>query len=112
VFREMAAGLGGYLAGMGVIVCGVLVTAILASYNHVRAASPIVQALHGGPWRLVGLYALACVFAPVMEETMFRGALFHHLRQRWGWAPSAIIVSTIFAMLHPQGWVAIPALGA
>jgi membrane protease YdiL (CAAX protease family) len=112
VFREMAAGIGGYLAGMVLIVCGVLVTAILASYNHVRAASPIVQELHGGPWRLVGLYALACVFAPVMEETMFRGALFHHLRQRWGWAPSAILVSTIFAMLHPQGWVAIPALGA
>jgi membrane protease YdiL (CAAX protease family) len=47
-----------------------------------------------------------------MEETMFRGILFHHLRQRWSWVVTAVIISVIFAMLHPQGWVAIPALSA
>jgi membrane protease YdiL (CAAX protease family) len=62
--------------------------------------------------RLMGLYALSCVFAPFMEETMFRGLLFHHLRRRWSWAVSAVLVSAIFALLHPQGWVAVPALGA
>jgi membrane protease YdiL (CAAX protease family) len=112
VFKEMAAGLGGYLAGLVIVACGVMVTVVLIRVTGVRAASPIVQELGGGPWRLVGLYALACVFAPIMEETMFRGALFHHLRQRWGWAVSAVMVSGIFAMLHPQGWVAIPALGS
>jgi membrane protease YdiL (CAAX protease family) len=112
VLKEMAAGIGGYLAGLAIVACGVLVTVILIRITGIRAASPIVQELGGGPWRLVGLYALACIFAPVMEETMFRGALFHHLRQRWGWAVSAVLVSVIFAMLHPQGWVAIPALGS
>jgi membrane protease YdiL (CAAX protease family) len=112
ILREMAAGVGGYLAGLVVIAVGIFVTVILIRITGARAASPIVQELGGGPWRLVGLYALACVFAPVMEETMFRGALFHHLRQRWNWAVSAIIVSAIFAMLHPQGWVAVPALSA
>ena len=43
---------------------------------------------------------------------MFRGLLFHHLRRRWSWALSAVLVSAIFALLHPQGWVAVPALGA
>jgi membrane protease YdiL (CAAX protease family) len=59
-----------------------------------------------------GLYLLVSVFAPVMEETMFRGALFHHLRRRWGWAVSAPIVAFIFAVIHPQGWVAVPVLGS
>jgi membrane protease YdiL (CAAX protease family) len=112
ILREMGAGIAGYLAGLVVIAVGILVTVILVRVTGARAASPIVQELGGGPWRLAGLYALACVFAPVMEETMFRGALFHHLRQRWNWAISAIGVSVIFAMLHPQGWVAVPALSS
>jgi len=43
---------------------------------------------------------------------MFRGVLLHHLRQRWPFLVSAPIVSFIFAMLHPQGWIAVPALVA
>jgi membrane protease YdiL (CAAX protease family) len=109
-FREAGAGIAGYIAGLVVIAAGCLVTVVLVRYTGVTASSPIVRELDGGPWQLAGLYALACVFAPVMEETMFRGALFHHLRQRWGWAASAFVVSFIFAILHPQGWVAVPAL--
>jgi membrane protease YdiL (CAAX protease family) len=110
--REVAAGLGGYLAGLVVIAIGILLTLLLVRITGANATSPIVQELSGGPWRLVGLYAMACIFAPFMEETMFRGILFHHLRQRWSWVVSAAIVSVIFAMLHPQGWVAVPALSA
>ena len=112
VFREIGAGLAGYLAGLVVIAIGILVTLILVRFTGVRASSPIVQELNGGPLRLAGLYAVACIFAPVMEETMFRGIFFHHLRQRWGWGVSAVSVSFIFAMLHPQGLVAAPALSA
>jgi membrane protease YdiL (CAAX protease family) len=43
---------------------------------------------------------------------MFRGALFHYLRGRWSWAASAVVVSFVFAVIHPQGWIAVPALGA
>lgn len=112
VFREIGAGIAGYIGGLAVIAVGILVTVLLIQITDVRASSPVVQELTGGPWRLFGLYLLACVFAPVTEETMFRGVLFHHMRRRWGWAFSAVIVSTIFALLHPQGWVAAPALGA
>jgi len=56
------------------------------------------------------LYALACVIAPVLEETMFRGALFHHLRRRWGWLISAGVVAIIFASIHVQGWTVAPTL--
>jgi len=110
--REIAAGIGGYVAGLGVIVLGGLVTYVLVRVSGARVSSPVVQELRGDGWHVLGVYAVACIFAPVMEETMFRGALFHHLRQRWGWAISAPIVAFIFAMLHPQGWVAVPALGS
>jgi membrane protease YdiL (CAAX protease family) len=112
LMREIAAGIGGYVAGLGVIVLGGLVTYLLVRFSGARVSSPVVQELRGDAWHVLGVYAVACIFAPVMEETMFRGALFHHLRQRWGWAISAPIVAFIFAMLHPQGWVAVPALGS
>jgi membrane protease YdiL (CAAX protease family) len=109
---EIAAGLGGYIAGLSVIFVGGFVTYLLVRYTGARVHSPVVQELSGDAWHVLGIYAVACIFAPIMEETMFRGALFHHLRQRWGWAISAPVVAVVFAMLHPQGWVAVPALGA
>jgi len=110
--REFASGIAGYIAGLGVIGAGGFVTYLLVRYSGARVSSPVVLELRGDGWHILGIYAVACIFAPVMEETMFRGALFHHLRQRWGWAISAPVVAFIFAMLHPQGWVAVPALGS
>jgi membrane protease YdiL (CAAX protease family) len=62
---------------------------------------------------------LASVVAPIVEETMFRGVLYRHLRNAtWRWPLmlscliSALIVSFVFAIIHPQGVVAVPALMA
>jgi membrane protease YdiL (CAAX protease family) len=63
--------------------------------------NPVEELITGNAWKLVALYVLVCGFAPVMEETMFRGALFHHLRRRWGWLGSASVVAVIFAIIHP-----------
>ena len=41
---------------------------------------------------------------------MFRGAFYHHLRRRLPWPAAAIVVATLFAAVHPQGWAAVPAL--
>ena len=43
---------------------------------------------------------------------MFRGALYHNLRSRWGIVGSGFISGLIFATIHPQGLLAIPALTA
>jgi membrane protease YdiL (CAAX protease family) len=72
----------------------------------------LTSVLKGNIWHVLALYGLVCVFAPVIEETMFRGALFHHFRRRWGWLISATAIASIFAIIHPQGWVAFPALYA
>ena len=58
------------------------------------------------------IFVLAAIWAPLMEETMFRGALFNHLRGRQGWLVSSLIVGVLFALVHPQGWTAIPVLGS
>ena len=61
---------------------------------------------------------LACLAAPLIEETMFRGVLYRHLRDSTVWFRrfvsvflSAGLNSLIFAAIHPQGLLGIPVLG-
>lgn len=110
-WREVGAGILGWCAGLPIIVLGVIATWALSRYSHAPAIHPIVYEVAGDGWKLAGIYLLACVWAPITEETMFRGALYQHLRGRWNWIISAIVVGLIFAALHPQGWIAIPVLG-
>lgn len=79
---------------------------------------PIVNVvLQGGGWLKLQLILLACVAAPIVEEIMFRGVLYRHLRDATrglGWIlsclASALWTSFIFAVIHPQGMIAVPAL--
>src|SRR5262249_59591031 len=99
-------------AGIAVIAAGLAASYALVKRSGISPDHPLMHILAGDRWHILGLYALASVCAPVVEETMFRGALFHHLRARWGWPIAAPIVAFIFAIVHPQGWVAVPVLGA
>jgi hypothetical protein len=107
----MGAGLVGYLAAMPVLAAAVGLTTLLGKLTGEKAVHPIVFGAGTGLKTILGLYLLASVWAPVVEETMFRGALFHHLRFRHRWLFSAALSALIFASLHPQGWTAIPILG-
>jgi membrane protease YdiL (CAAX protease family) len=107
--REFAAGIGGYVACLPLVAVGLAMSVVLIRVTGAVPSSPIIQYLHGN---MLALYGIACVFAPVLEETMFRGALFRYLRGRWAWPASAALVSFVFAIIHPQGWVALPALAA
>jgi membrane protease YdiL (CAAX protease family) len=75
--------------------------------------------LHGGAWERVQIVVMAAVIAPIIEETMFRGVLYRHLREVVGTWPrgagvlcSALAVSFVFAVIHPQGAFGVPALMA
>jgi membrane protease YdiL (CAAX protease family) len=57
------------------------------------------------------------VVAPLVEETMFRGVLYRHLREassRRGKLASillgTVVTSFVFAVIHPQGWLGVPPL--
>ncbi len=81
---------------------------------------PIVQWIGGADWLgRLQIVLLACVAAPIVEETMFRGVLYRHLRDcTWRWRVlvsvlfSAGLSSFIFAVIHPQGFLAVPPLMA
>ncbi len=81
-------------------------------------AHPVIEFLsQGDPNVFLQVLLLASVGAPIMEETMFRGFLQRHLREWTGnWSPivsaifSGLIVSFVFAAVHPQGIIGIPVL--
>ncbi len=108
IVREMCAGLFGYLAGFPVLAAMFLITGALASvwgmpthplFEHTGVRSHVLT-----------LYLLGCVGAPLVEETMFRGVLFHYLRRGHGRFVSALLSALLFAAIHPQGIVALPVL--
>lgn len=109
VLREVGAGLAGYLAGLPVALLGIGLTYLITRLTGAQASHPIGDEI-GGAWANVQIVLLACVWAPIVEESMFRGALFHHLRRRHGWWLSALVSALIFAAIHPQGLAGIPAL--
>jgi len=110
-WREVGAGILGYCAAMPVLVLGIFATMALSRYSRINPSHPIIHQATGGAGQIVAMYLLACLWAPITEETLFRGALYQHLRGRWNGLISAVVVGLIFAALHPQGWVAIPILG-
>lgn len=79
---------------------------------------PIIEVISGADgWMQLQLFLVAAVAAPIVEETMFRGVLYRHLREasaRFGFLFSflfsMIFNSFIFAVVHPQGYIAVPVL--
>jgi membrane protease YdiL (CAAX protease family) len=86
----------------------------------ITPSHPIVGPLARGDWEIrLQIFFLASIVAPIVEETMFRGVLYRHLREltdRFGALVSVIcsglISSFIFAVIHPQGLLAVPVLMA
>lgn len=109
-WREVGAGLVGYLAGLPLVVVGLLISNQLGGAG---AEHPVMEQLTGGsPWRVVGAFLLAAGFAPLVEEIAFRGLLYHHLRTWYGPLLAALIQGLIFAVVHPQGVAAVPVLAS
>jgi len=129
---EPAIGVGGYFMALPLLAVGIGLTLLLITIQTFLAgpvetfaplnspAHPIVLELaNGGLLMKLQVLLLASVAAPLVEETMFRGVLYRHLRDasaHLGLTVSVLLSGTInaflFAAIHPQGWVAIPALMA
>jgi len=126
--RELGAGVVGYLGILPIAAGGIILTALLIQLSgHLMSkdeigggeaampqpSHPIVGAImQGGIWMKLACLLLASGFAPFIEETLFRGALHRHLRSHFPFLISALAGGFVFAALHPQGWLAIPALTA
>jgi membrane protease YdiL (CAAX protease family) len=132
--QEPLIGVATYIMALPLVAIGfVLVFLLMALESKMRGgnsenvfapqdlpAHPIVQFLVTSTyWGRVQILVLGTVIAPIVEETMFRGVLYRHLREASrGWRVglsvlfSATVVSFVFAVIHPQGLVAVPLLMA
>jgi membrane protease YdiL (CAAX protease family) len=103
--------------GLGVAV-GLLLSSLMKGRSFQDVSHPVQEMLPGASGGMVvALFAVACVAAPVVEEIAFRGLLYGHVRQettRWprvlSIAFAMLFSATIFAAIHPQGVLAVPAL--
>lgn len=113
VAREAGLGLVGYLAGLPITALGIMATIWLMQVSGSEGSHPVIEQLYGSGWgTLLFVLALAVVWAPLVEESLFRGAVFHHLRRHQRAIVAAVISALLFAVIHPQGWVGVPALAA
>ncbi|MDP7008759.1 MAG: CPBP family intramembrane metalloprotease [Phycisphaerales bacterium] len=131
LFREIGVGLLGYAKTLPILGIGVLLTFVLVLIQGIASggaeanplqgtgggAHPIIVDISQGVWSTqILLLVMAAIAAPLVEETVFRGVLYRQLRSsgRLGTMCniicSTLLVSFLFAAIHPQGWVAIPAL--
>jgi membrane protease YdiL (CAAX protease family) len=132
---EPAIGVATYAMALPMLAMGLLVTVIILvlkgalhgwggsadNFNPVHYPShPVVQyVLRPDWWARLQVLVLASIIAPIIEETMFRGVLYRHLREAsarfgfvWSIFFSATLVSFVFAIIHPQGLEAVPLLMA
>jgi membrane protease YdiL (CAAX protease family) len=127
---EPLVGVVGYLATLPLLALGLAATLVLMwVQGEVAGAQPtfgptggpahpiIVHMAEAALGPKITLLALAAIAAPIVEETMFRGVLYRHLRDASAGlgivvsvALSVVINTFIFAAIHPQGVVAVPAL--
>jgi membrane protease YdiL (CAAX protease family) len=112
VLREIGAGVLGYIAGLPVLMAAVVLVSIISRYAGKMPVHPIIYEFSRGPRYVIFGIILACVWAPLVEETFFRGVLFGYFRRHFHWAFSGILVAMLFAIIHPQGWLGLPLLGS
>lgn len=61
---------------------------------------PLSKAATAGGASRVAWVLLALLFAPVIEELLFRGLLLRGFTQSWGRVPAGIVVTLLFVAMH------------
>jgi len=109
--KESALGIVGYLAGLPIVLAFALVSFLLIALTKSQPSHPAAtEAMNADLWTAIKLFVLASLWAPIVEETVFRGLLYYNMRKWAGPILSALVVAFIFAIIHPQGLALVPAL--
>ncbi len=115
VLAEIGAGVVGYLACLPIYIAGVLLALVLMAIWGLFASggtaggssappipeNPLFDMVANGSFVGLALVVLlATVWAPIVEETVFRGALYRHMRARLYWLIAAPITAAVFGAMH------------
>jgi membrane protease YdiL (CAAX protease family) len=101
-------------AGFGVGISLVLLTAVSLAAGHLQSDPRLVLLMSAGDrTHILVTVFIACVAAPLVEETLFRGLLLESLRPR-GKTLAVVVSAGAFAVWHfmPASLVYYAALGA
>ena len=108
VIREIGAGIFGYLAGLPIVFCALLVSLLLnlliqslSGKDAEPPTNPILEiAGRGDALLLFLLFTLATIWAPIVEETVFRGGVFRAMRAHMHFVFAAIASALVFGFMH------------
>lgn len=108
VWREACAGIGAYVAGLPLVFLSVLAAlALVMVQNWVMGTpdapprNPLLERLaRGDAVYLAVLFFMATAWAPLVEETVFRGCLYRHLSSRLGMAGAGVVSAAAFGLVH------------
>ena len=118
VFKEIGCGIVGYLAALPIYIIGVIITAIILIVKEMiitqanggvppepePMVNPVFEMVASGDlFIILFLFVLATTWAPIVEESIFRGALYRHFRARFHWVISALFTGILFAFMHDYG---------
>jgi membrane protease YdiL (CAAX protease family) len=123
-FREVLSGLATYVMALPLLAAGFGVMALIlfalrkgGGFEDGAPAHPLVGLVTRDWWVRFQIVFAAAVEAPLVEETMFRGVFYRHLREATlGWRValsvlvSGLVSGFVFAVVHPQGLIAVPLL--
>ncbi len=126
--REVLFGLGTYITALPVVLLTLFLSnLVLVLVRRLTGTDPfgpgtmrphpaVEVLLRGSAWERLQVVVTAAVVAPVVEETLFRGLLYSHLREATAQLGqrsvlvSGLLSGVIFAAIHPQGLLAVPVL--
>jgi membrane protease YdiL (CAAX protease family) len=113
LFKEIGCGLFAYFAGLPLVFIGIVISVLAIIVQGIAAAAksggtappppsnPILEYVtQGNVFELAMLFALASIWAPLVEELVFRGALFRHLRGSVRMIAAGLISAAVFALMH------------
>ena len=107
LWREVGAGAFAYFAALpfigaaiAIAIAAILIQRVLFP-DAAPPTNPVQEIIGGaGPGTLVLIFLLATAWAPIMEEAIFRGALFRHVRSRAGVALATASTALAFGFMH------------
>ncbi|MBI1189265.1 MAG: CPBP family intramembrane metalloprotease [Tepidisphaera sp.] len=122
-WNEVGAGIFGYFASLPILFFALLLTLALVFLQGVieqtifhkqpePPGNPIAELVTSGSGvQLVLIYVLATLWAPLVEESIFRGALFRQMRGRMHFVLAAALSGLCFGVMHGYaGFLLIPVI--